>query len=394
MRGLPSGVLHAALLAVLGGLAFALYRLSRRWWERYAAQREEIYQPAILMAIANEAFRTLGSPFSDARRAGDWLIVEGLVLKWAKGQRGFAQSAFSQIYEQNGFAEYRRAKLGSLRASERVEAARRLGLMLYMKAVPDLLTALRDRSPEVRRTASWALANMGQSDSASKVVTTAQPLAEQGSARRKGGSVTGRFYWEDGDRIHVSTDQETAYLMRRAGGMSGGVRNKPRTTRDGRVLDDAVGESYYSEYRLNWIDSRFPASIRAVLKQPVEDYYVVTYRDRDNVVLSEGCLTENIDFVFPRYGGPDDRLSVKGRLIVPSGGARPRGKTPEACVSLRGEGSPFCSEYRSFTARTSYRLHDVPPGKYHLRADCGEFFYEGSIEVSQTQPMVLDLTLK
>jgi hypothetical protein len=121
MKGFFAGLHPAAavgiLLIALGVLACIVRALLRFAWQRYAEKREEIFQPAILMAIANESFRTLGSPFSDARRIGDWTIVEEAVLKWSKGLRGFARAAFTQICEQNGFAEFERGRLKSGRRS-------------------------------------------------------------------------------------------------------------------------------------------------------------------------------------------------------------------------------------------------------------------------------------
>ena len=368
---LPGALLGAAVTV------FLLWQLGKFGWRRYAAAREEVYQPIILMAIAMEMMRRLGPPFSEGRRLGDWTIVEDAVVKWSKGLRGYARKAFCDIFEQNGFGEYEARRLHSLSRGARAEAARRLGQMLAFKAAPDLLQALEDPCAEVRRTASWALANMSQCDEALRLATTGKPRICKDEDLGRNGAVSGRFYWDDGEPV--------------IGCVGGNVQSM------GSLGSESPRAPYEdSGYRLNGVSAGAPAALRAKLRQFVGDYSVVVYRTRENVLVRMGYITEHIDFVFPKYLSPDDRISIMGKLVVPAPPKEDpaRNRIPEAWVSIHSRDASFGMEYRSCEAVSSYRLHDVPPGDYHIRAAFGEYSYEAPLKVSQTQPMVLDLTLK
>lgn len=392
--------LSGKVLAVIGGcvaalvlIAFASRKIGLRMWERYAEKRSELFQPAILMAIANPASKQLGPPFSDSRRIGDWTIMEEALLTWSKGLRGFALQGFCRIFDENGFGEATRTGLKSFRAAVRAKAARRLGRMLYYKAVPDLIEALEDSSPEVGRMASWALANMGQSDAPGRIVTAPPPKEQEEAAEFREGSASGRLYWEDGEHIEIADKQETAYLMRKPGGLAASVRNLPPPGAGRRA--GGAWKTYNSEYILHWLNPRFPAVIAAVLRQSVEDYYVVTLRIRKNIPLRAGCVTENIDFIFPRYTGSEDRISVVGTLVYPElpDGAPKRGK-PGVHVALQAAAGQFRIEFICFHDAGTYRLHDVPAGKYKLKVVAGGFGYEGALEVTDTQPMSHNIALR
>ena len=366
----------------------------RAAWTQYSEKRETEFQPLILMAIANEAFRKLGPPFPDALKPGDWTIMETALFKWSKGLRGFALKAFCQIYEENGFGEAQRQALASVSSRTRGRAAQRLGQMLYLKAVPDLLHRLEDRSVEVRRLSSWALANMGHSDSPGHFVTAPKPQERGDMPPDRGAAVSGRFYWENGDPIVITEQQESAYLMRKPGGLSGTVKNMARPTPGGRTTDDNISKTYNTEYVLPWVSSRYPTVVKAVLSQPVGDYYAVTFRKRANVSVRDGCMTENIDFVFPHFSNSDDRVSVVGKLTFPaSADRRQMAEVQKTQATLESEkGEPLFGSLAFGTAQ-AFRLHDVPPGKYKLVVEAGPFAYTGGLELSETQPMGVKLEL-
>ncbi|MFA5138819.1 MAG: HEAT repeat domain-containing protein [Elusimicrobiota bacterium] len=380
-------VVLAVLLAagVIGG---------RVAWSKYSEKRETEFQPLILMAIANEAFRKLGPPFPDQLKPGDWAIMENALFKWSKGLRGFALKAFCQIYEQNGFGEAQRQALASVSSSTRARAAQRLGQMLYLKAVPDLLARLEDRSVEVRRLSSWALANMGHSDAPGHFVTAPKPQERLNLPPDRGASVSGRFYWENGDPIVITEEQESAYLMHKPGGLSGMVKNMARPAPGGRTTDDNISKTYNTEYVLPWVSSRSPTVVKAMLAQPVEGYYAVTYRRRANVPVRDGCMTENIDFVFPRFANADDRVSVVGTLSFPaSADRRHMAEVHTTQVTLESEkGEPMFGCLEGGAAK-AFRVHDVPPGKYKLVAEAGPFAYAGVLDVTETQPISVKLDL-
>lgn len=392
-----SGAILAALggLAVLGGI---LFFYGRRRWARYVEERETLYQPLLLMAIANEEGGKLGPPFDGERRLGDWTIVENALFNWSESLTGFSHKGFRRIFDLNGFGEYERGRLESLFPSVRAQAAHRLGKMIYFKAIPDLLPMLRDRSAEVRRRVSWSLAKMGQSDATGLFVTSSRPDIVVEDAGKSTGAITGRFLWEDGEPIVIGNKEETDYLIHREGGMHGDVRNMPITGYGGRELKGGAWQTYTKEYRLQNIPPTRPAVVKSVLKQGVGKYYVVLHRQRESITVRAGSLTQNVDFVFPRIKDPDDRASVVGKLIY-SGVLKPgysdgsTGGRVKAVVYLRGERSGFYSGYLSFWELDSYRLHEVPGGRYHIKATVAAYEYTGIVVIPDAQPHTLDLTL-
>jgi len=385
-----------AACAVLTAAGVGLRLLWRRWWSDYVSERTTLFQPAILMAIANEESKKLGPPFSDARRPGDWNIVEDALFQWSKGLRGFALQGFCRIYEENGFTDAERLRLKSLFWKRRAAAAQRLGQMLCTKAIPELLTALGDSSPEVRRLASWALANMGQSVPGVKE-SAGRPETEAGMPLQQGAMISGRFLWDSGEPVQISEREESAYLLHETGGMTGTVQSLVRKGPGGRAAE-AVSHTatYRTGYEVRVQNTRQAVSLKAVLKQAVGGYYSVTVRRRDGIPLADGCRTENVDFVFPRYADPDDQVSVQGELRCPA--EMPSGykktDTPAARVVLESADGEFHTEYLSYAETKTYRLHDVPPGRCRLHASFAAFHYEGELEVRESQPMTFHIPLR
>lgn len=380
---------------VLGGLVLCggaiIY--GPKAWALYVERRETFYQPHILMAIADEDDGRLGEPFKSGRRIGDWRIVENILFEWSTDLSGFARKGFERIFAKNGFGEYERDRLGGVFARTRVDAAWRLGRMVYVKAAPDLLPLLKDRSSEVRRMASWALAKLGQSEVSIGRATSPLPEAVAETAGKSSGTISGHFLWEDGAHIVIGDEEETNYLVHRKGGMHGDVKNMPIVTPGGRKVEGGRWRTYGTQFRLLNIDPTYTATVKAVFKQSIDDYYAVVHRQRGGIRTSAGCETSSVDFAFPRFKSPEDRLSVTGVLLLARG--NPSGITgrEKAVVSLRKMEDAFYAGYLSFYRLGEYRLHDVPPGRYRIRAVVGPFMYEGFVEIPETQPFKLDLTL-
>jgi len=353
------------------------------------------YQPMILMAIANEISKSLGPVFLRERRIGDWSIVERSLLDWSKDMRGFALRGFCKIFEENGFGEYERKRLRSFFPRTRADAARRLGRMLYTPAIPDLLRSMNESSRAVREAASWSLAKMGQSPAARAQVTSSEPQDVSGAVPGLGGSVSGRFFWDDGKPIVIEERQQTAYLLRQPGGMAASVENVAVRRADGKVTAATRRFTYRDGYRLDGMNPRYPMTLKATLKQCVEDYYVILESRRSGVQVKHSCVTMNVDFVFPRLSGPEDRVSMRGHLLYPEkfpDGYR-RQDAPGASVVLQAEDGRRI-EYLSYQEVRSYRLHEVPPGKYVLQAKYGPFSCRGTLTVPEQQPYERNLQLK
>lgn len=383
-----------ALMVVGGVLIFFL----RRRWVLYVESRETLYQPLILMAIADEEGGKLGPPFDGGRRIGDWLIVENALFKWSKDLAGFGHKGFCRIFEKNDFGEYERDQLGNLLASRRATAAQRLGHMFYFKAIPNLLPLLKDRSSEVQRMASWALAKIGQADSSGLYVTSSRPMTVREASGESVASIRGRFLWEDGSHIIIGDKEETDYLVHRVGGMHADVRNMPISVGQGREIRGGSWRTYSKEYLLTNVTTLHSATVKAVLKQSVGEYYAVLHQQRENISVQAGSVTENIDFVLPKIKNPDDRISVVGRLIYSDNiepgyhSASTHGRA-KAVVSLRSLESSRYSGYLSYKQLKDYRLHDVPAGRYNIKAVISDWVYEGIVDIPAAQPFTLDLTL-
>jgi hypothetical protein len=389
---LSRGVVFAVFSVLAAGGA-VLFFFGRKWWAGYVEERETLYQPHILMAIADEEGGRLGPIFHEERRMGDWTIVENALFKWSAEMTGFARQGFCRIFDKNGFGDVERDRLSSLRASTRARAARRIGRMVYFPAIGTLLPLLNDRSPEVRRNVSWALAKLGQADATGMVVTSQAPETVREASGESTGTIVGRFLWEDGTPLIIGNDEETNYLVHKVGGLDGDARIMPGPLPGGNMDQGGPWKTYHDGFRLTGARPGRPAGMQAVLKQGVEDYYAVLHRRRENIRVEPGSVTENVDFVFPRFKDPDDRLSVKGVLELPEELPESfRGVRLKTVVSLRGERG-FYSGYMSYKRLTEFRIHDVPPGKYKIRAVVAAFVYEGELTVGQSQPLIQDLTL-
>jgi hypothetical protein len=207
------------------------------------------------------------------------------------------------------------------------------------------------------------------------------------------GTIIGRFLWENGTPIVIGNKEETDYLVHKVGGLDGDVRILPGRLPGGRMDEGGPWKPYNDGFRLIGARPGRPAGAQAVLKQAVEDYYAVLHRRRENIRVEPGSVTKNIDFVFPRFKNAEDRLSLKGILEIPDELPESfRGVRIKAVVSLRGERG-FYSGYMSHKRLTEYRIYDVPPGSYRIRAVVAAFVYEGNIVVSEAQPLVKNLRL-
>jgi hypothetical protein len=236
---------------------------------------------------------------------------------------------------------------------------------------------------------------MGHSDAPGHFVTAPKPQEKFDLPPERGAAVSGRFYWENGDPIVITQEQESAYLMHKPGGLSGAVKNIARPLPGGRTTDDNISKTYNTEYMLPWVSSRFPTVVKAMLAQPVEDYYAVTYRRRANVPVRDGCMTENIDFVFPHFANADDRISVVGALAFPaSADRRHMAEVHTTQATLESDKGEPLFRFQAGGASKEFRVHDVPPGRYKLVVEAGPFACACWLEVPEAQPMEIKLELK
>ncbi|OGR46012.1 MAG: hypothetical protein A2X37_09505 [Elusimicrobia bacterium GWA2_66_18] len=159
----------ACLISLLT-VALLLSKRLRQAWAAYSEKREAFYLPLILQAVTREAGAIPQSVFGAGRRIGDWRIVENSLFKWSKSMSGFGLEGLYLIFQQEGFADYEIRRLQSPRWWVRAQAARRLGQMLCVKAIPSLIRTLRDPSLEVRLVAVRALGHMGEIRAVEEIV--------------------------------------------------------------------------------------------------------------------------------------------------------------------------------------------------------------------------------
>lgn len=179
---LVSSVILLSLVLVLA-IGLVITKFLRQIWAKYSSSRGTFYLPLILQAIAGETDAFSASLFRAKRRFGDWKIVELEILKWSGSIRGFGHKKLCRIFEETGFADYEIRRLKSFRWWIRAQAAQRLGQMLCSKASPALEQVLEDRSFEVRLTASWALAKLGDSKAVDRIVQSLAHSSKLAAAR-------------------------------------------------------------------------------------------------------------------------------------------------------------------------------------------------------------------
>lgn len=87
--------------------------------------------------------------------------LRGILLRLALDLRGESGEAIARLYSRLGFLAIDLKRLRSWRASARANAAADLGLVRATEALPALLDLLQDADPRVRRTAVWAVGQVG-----------------------------------------------------------------------------------------------------------------------------------------------------------------------------------------------------------------------------------------
>lgn len=205
------------------------------------------------------------------------------------------------------------------------------------------------------------------------------------------GSVSGRFFWETDEPIVTTHQGYNDYLYKKPGGLAAHVTSEPPPT------EAHQSASYRKKYRLPKLSSMHPATIVAVLNQSVGDYYIGIIRKVTNIPVVEGKDIPNINFTFPKFQDSKDRVSVEGRLIYPESLPPYYHKAwgQEAHVAIERKKPYFCQNYISQTSVRSFKLHNVPPGMYKIKAHAATGYdYIGKIEVGKKQPQRIEIILE
>lgn len=166
---LQSTVFLAGFLFLMAAVLLAEKTLHNAF-DRYRRHRYRLYEDILLLEFAREP-PIVHPELYRAKRRGDFWIVERLLLDCAKQFRGSLQEQFRNAFESLGYVDYELAQLKSWRWWLRAQAARRLGEMRSLQAVPALRAALSDRNEDVWYLAALALAQIDQE-------TARQPVYE------------------------------------------------------------------------------------------------------------------------------------------------------------------------------------------------------------------------
>lgn len=150
------------LLAVLFALAaFALYLFVRIVKIYRRARRLEImrnYETILYAALPRIAPETA---MRDLFPKPDLAALEEVLLRIGDQAEGVLRKKVGELYNLAGYTEKRIRQLRARSPLKRADAARRLGRIGALDAVPHLRDLLRDESQEVREAARSALEKIG-----------------------------------------------------------------------------------------------------------------------------------------------------------------------------------------------------------------------------------------
>ncbi len=161
MAGFVLGVIRACAALFVGLLLVVLVNKAvREVRERHQRRRRAAFEPKLLAYIVAANGRLadhLPGPFGRWERR----VVELLLLEHIRVLRGAARERVGAAFDELGFVDRELGGIRSRRWWRRVAAAEKLGRMRSRRALPDLVAALDDPSPEVRIRAAKALGAIG-----------------------------------------------------------------------------------------------------------------------------------------------------------------------------------------------------------------------------------------
>jgi HEAT repeat protein len=155
-----------SVIVAVGGLfvlvmgAILLHKLLAQLRGAYERRVRADYLPKIqayVNADAGTFAEFLPGPFGTwARRVVQWTLLEQI-----RHVRGRVQERITAAFEELGFVDQERRKLGERRWARRVEGAEKLARMMSRAPLPDLVRLMKDPVPEVRIRAAKALGAIG-----------------------------------------------------------------------------------------------------------------------------------------------------------------------------------------------------------------------------------------
>lgn len=162
-----SPILFVLVLA-LAGIVSVLVSLVVRTWrsarERRRRDAVERLRPAAMELVDTD------DALAPSLTGMDADVFADLLVHYSRLLRGEAEGRIAGYFEASGTVDRYRRRLRSRRERLRVDAAYRLGDLASVTAVPDLVAALDDRSPDVRAAAVRSLGQLAATDAVEELI--------------------------------------------------------------------------------------------------------------------------------------------------------------------------------------------------------------------------------